>query len=411
MIDLPNAIESLKARNKLFLGEIVQLEAEKAELRHRLGLDSTNSHKPLNSDGLKKKTTKPDLPKTKKNRSRAESGHRDKTLKRVASSDQIKVHLLQYHQCCGHWQLGTYPFKVMASVQYGPGVRAVVTKLPVDRKMPLAQISQLFEDMYGYALNSATLERMYAFTEPGEAHIVAQLTAKLAHFDETYVRVAGKPHWLYSVSTRTLTHLLVHEKRSTDALNADASVLKSFTGIAVLDCWSPYSRFTQARHALCGEYLLRELQGLWENGSLWTEDMHRFLLAVDNMPRPLADTEQVHLYYGLIFDQADHEELPPQFGKRGRPKQPNGCDLLNRLRTNEASLLAFAPDIPFTNNQAERELRPAKVKQKVSECFRVQVDAHVYARLQVIASTFRKQGLNVVIELRDLFACRRVALA
>ncbi len=45
-----------------------------------------------------------------------------------------------------------------STVQYGPGVRALVTKLSVDHKMPLEQISRLFADLYGYELNSETVE-------------------------------------------------------------------------------------------------------------------------------------------------------------------------------------------------------------------------------------------------------------
>jgi len=457
MTDLPNDIESLKALIYQLLEKIAQLEAENAELRRRLGLDSNNSHKPPSSDGLKKKTTQPGLPKDKNSTNGGQPGHQGKTLKRVAKPDQIKVHLpqqcsccgrqfnadeahdiiqsrqvfdlpepklevtehrLAQVECCGHAQTGTYPPEVTASVQYGPGVRAFVTKLSVDHKMPLEQISQLFEDMYGYDLNSATvedaLERAYELAEPIEAQIVAQLTeAELAHFDETGVRVAGKLHWLHGVSTETLTHLFVHEKRGADALNAEPSVLKDFTGTAVHDCWQPYFNFTEARHVLCGAHLLRELQGLWENGSLWAEDMHGFLLALYKMPRPLADDEQVRLHYRLILDQADKEEPPPQPGKRGKPKQSKGRNLLNRLRTHETGVLAFAlePGIPFTNNQAERDLRPAKVKQKVSGCFRTKAGASAYARLQAAISTFRKQGLNVFATLRGLFSHYPIRLA
>ena len=450
MTELPDDIESLKLL-------VYQLLEENAELRRRLGMDSNNSHKPPSSDGLNKKTTKPGLPKNKNSTNGGQPGHKGNTLKRVTSPDRVKVHLPQQCQCCGrefsaddaheiiqnrqvfdlpepklevtehrlaqieccgHIQLGAYPPEVTASVQYGPGVRALVTKLSVDHKMPLEQISQLFEDMYGYDLNSATvedaLERAYELADPVEAQIVAQLTAaKLAHFDETGVRVAGKLHWLHGVSTERLTHLFVHEKRGAVALNADISVLKDFTGTAVHDCWPPYFGFTLARHVLCGAHLLRELQGLWESSSLWAEDMHGFLLALYNMPRPLADSEQVLLHYRLILDQADREEPPPQHGKRGKPKQSKGRNLLNRLREHEAGVLAFAlePDIPFTNNQAERDLRPAKVKQKISGCFRTREGAQIYARLQAMVSTFRKQGMNVFATLRDLFSLARIVLA
>ena len=57
MTELPNDIESLKVLIRQLLEEIDQLKAENAELRRRLGMDSTNSHQPPGSDGLKKKTT------------------------------------------------------------------------------------------------------------------------------------------------------------------------------------------------------------------------------------------------------------------------------------------------------------------------------------------------------------------
>ncbi len=133
--------------------------------------------------------------------------------------------------------------------------------------MPLEQISQLFEDLYGYdvstgsthRLNSATveeaLERAYELAEPVATQIIADLKAgDLAHFDETGLRVEGKLHWLHTVSTDTLTYLFVHNKRGAEALNSDASVLKDFNGVAVHDCWLPYFNFTQARHVLCGAH-------------------------------------------------------------------------------------------------------------------------------------------------------------
>jgi len=465
MTELPDDIESLKALIRQLLEENAKLKAENAELRRRLGMDSSNSHKPPGSDGCRKKTTGPGLPKDKKGKPGGQSGHKGNTLKRAARPDRIEVHLPQQcrccgrefgadeaHEviqsrqvfdlpepeleitehrlgqieCCGHLQSGEYPSEVTASVQYGPGVRAFVTKLSVDHKMPLGQISLLFEDMYGYRLNSATvedaLERAYELAEPVEKQIVARLSeAALAHFDETGVRVAGRLHWLHVASTETLTHLFVHKKRGAAALNAAASVLKDFNGTAVHDCWQPYFNFAGARHVLCGAHLLRELRGLWENGSLWAEEMHDFLLTLyktcaepsRSMPRPLTDAGQVHPHYRLILERADEEEPPPRQGRRGKPKQSPGRNLLNRLRTHEAGVLAFAlePGVPFTNNQAERDLRPAKVKQKVSGCFRTESGAEVYARLQAAVSTFRKQGLNVFATLRDLFSGTPVVLA
>jgi transposase len=297
-------------------------------------------------------------------------------------------------------------------------VRAWIVKLSVDHKMPMEQISQLFQDLYDYDLNSATVDdalaRGYVLAAPVEAQVMAQLTeADRVHFDETGVRVAGKLRWMHVASTETLTHLFVHDKRGGEALHSEASVLKDFTGTAVHDCWGPYFSFTQVHHVLCGAHLLRELKGLWDNGVVWAEAMHGFLLDLYKMPRPIVDFAPYRLQYHQILEKADQEEPPPKRSRRGKPKQSKGRNLLDRLRKHEDGVLAFAcePDIPFTNNQAERDVRPTKVKQKVSGCFRTKAGAQAYARLQGAISTFRKQGLNVFATLRDLFSHVPVVLA
>lgn len=117
--------------------------------------------------------------------------------------------------------------------------------------------------------------------------------------------------------------------------------------------------------------------------------------------------------YRQILSQAELEEPPPEpkVG-RDRPKSTPGRNLLRRLAEHEEAVLAFAlvNGVPFTNNQAERDLRPAKVKQKVSGCFRTNQGAGVYARLQGVISICRKQGRDIFATSRDLFAHQPVSL-
>ena len=383
MKELPNDIDSLKGLTLELLEENKQLKTEIAKLRDRLGLNSGNSHKPPSSDGYKK-TTKPGIPKDVKHPRGGKKGHKGKTLKQVSNPEHVEVHLpekckccgriftekdkhqtvksrqvfdipdpkleVTEHQigqisCCGVQQHGEYPKEVTAPVQYGAGVQALVTKLSVDHKMPLNQISQLFEDIYGYEINSTTIERAlklgYTLAESVETENIANLLAQdVVHFDETGIRVGGKLHWLHTASTPTHTHLFIHEKRGKDALESEASIIKDFKGTAVHDCWSPYFKFDGMRHTLCGAHLLRELNNLIENGSLWAEDMHEFLLDLYKNSYP--NTEQIRQHYHIILSQADIEEPPPKPSKRGRPKQSVGRNLLNRLRKYEDGVLAFA---------------------------------------------------------------------
>ena len=60
---------------------------------------------------------------------------------------EVTEHRLGEVVCCGQAQRGEYPIYVTSSVQYGPGVRALVTKLSVDHKVSLEQISRLFRGL------------------------------------------------------------------------------------------------------------------------------------------------------------------------------------------------------------------------------------------------------------------------
>jgi transposase len=461
MAEQTTLIEELIERLATLEAEIQRLKAENAELRRRLELNSQNSHKPPSSDGYRKKTVCPAIPKGEKRAPGGKPGHKGKTLRPVEKPDKVQVHLpetctvcgrkicaeekhtilgkrqvfdlpepklevcehrLGQIECCGQLQCGQYPVYVRASVQYGPGVRAMVTKLSVDHKMPLEQISRLFRDMYGYELNSETaetaLEQGYCLAEPLEATVMEQLKkARVAHFDETGLRVAGKLQWLHTAGDAHYTYLFVHAKRGKKAMSSEKSVLKDFTGRAIHDCLAAYFEFARAKHGLCNAHLIRELQALMEEKCQWAEFMRTFLLELHTQTQfqPLdGQTAEMALpRYHQILRQADVEEPPPEAKTgRGRPKNTTGRNLLRRLQQHEEAVLAFAmiEGVPFTNNLAERDLRPAKVKQKVSGCFRTLHGAEVYARLQAIIATCRKQGRNVFAFLRNLFAYQPLSL-
>lgn len=417
-----------------------------AELERQLGQNSGNSHRPPSSDGLKKK---PAFPRGQGGKRGGKPGHSGNTLQMVACPDltqlcgaplcccgadlsaeafqvqerrqvfdlpEPKVEVTEYQllQClcpaCGRQMRGVFPDGVQAPVQYGQRLQALVSLLSNSYHLSYQSIQQLLHDLYGCTLNENTMFRAnthcYEALRESEQRIKAAVErSAVGHFDETGHRVEGKLQWLHVASTDSYTYLFTHAKRGSAALASEQSVLPAFKGVAVHDCWAGYFAFEGCRHSLCGAHLLRELNALIEAGSQWAGRFHDLLLELyqhsDKGKGVVKQPQGWQLRYEQICQQGQQQEPLPEPGARGRPKKSKGRNLLERLVKYKQAVMAFAlqPPVPFTNNQAERDLRPAKVKQKVSGCFRTATGAKGYARIQGFVSTARKQNRNVFLEL------------
>ena len=441
----------LEEDNKILRQENALLKTEITELKGRLNANSSNSNKPPSSDGFKKK---PALPKTSKGKQGGQSGHKGKTLKQVEHPDftisckpdscscghyfteqemelaekrqvfdlhepKLDVTEYQIHKAicpvCGLEHKGTVPQGVNAPVQYGKRVKAYVVLLNVHFTLPLKKIQLLFSDLFGYSINESTVvaatKQCYEELEESEEIIKTKATEQdVINADETGLRVAGKLHWLHTATTLLYTYLFVHKNRGSEALESEKSILNMFKGWLVHDCWSSYFKFDEIKHGICGAHILRELEGLIESGqSKWAKVFQQFLMMVFLMPfeERVKRKQDIEAKYKRICSIGEKSEPPPikTTGKRGRYKRTKGRNLVERLISEQHAVLAFAfnKEVPFTNNLAERDIRPAKLKQKISNCFRTTQGADIYARIQGFVSTARKQNRNVFSELCNTF--------
>ena len=229
----------------------------------------------------------------------------------------------------------------------------------------------------------------------------------MAHADETGLRCAGRLHWLHVLNTPRLSTYFVHPKRGRAALESSSSLLARFSGCLVHDCWGSYFVAHPGTHGLCNAHLIRELWALSEQGAAWAGALIEVLLeghrykAAEGVVPPAVYRGLKRRYFALLPQGLRAHPLPVQQAGRGRKKRGKARSLLRRLIEYHAAVWRFAHDeaVPFTNNQAERDLRMVKVKQKVNGGFRTESGARVFAQVRGFCSTARKQGKQVFKEL------------
>jgi transposase len=455
MIDLVNQLVAV----------IRQWEARVQTLEDQLAKNSGNRSKPPSSDGLSQ--PRPHNLRTSSGKSPGgQMGHPGHTLEAVEHPQHICVHpVTRCRQCqaslvqvrpsdyekrqvfdlppvqvevtehraeiktcpqCGTVHIGTFPANVTQSVQYGPHLQAQAVYFNTYHFIPLERTAEIFRDLYQHPLSEAAV--LQASTEvaqqvaPAVAGVKVWVTqADVVHFDESGLRVMGHLQWVHVASTDWLTYYAVQPKRGTLAMNA-IGILPYFQGTAVHDALPAYFQYPDARHSLCNSHLLRELQFVTERYQQpWAAGMTTLLLDIKQViyeaqqqgltgltPERLHEFEERYaalVAQGLAVNPAPAVPNPP-VKHRGRVKQTPAKNLLDRLKARPREVLAFMYDfqVPFDNNQAERDIRMVKLKQKISGTFRTMAGAETFCQIRSYLSTARKNGQPAIAALQAALA-------
>ncbi len=419
-------------------------------LVNRIGLNSRNSSKPPSADQNRKK------PPCKGNEKKpgGQKGHKGTTLAKVDDPDiieelsidqrtlprgdykntgyetrqvfdiQISRTVTEYRAEIledqdGNRFVAEFPAGITQSAQYGASVKAHAVYMSQFQLLPYGRITDYFAEQMGFPLSAGTLfnfnQCAYDSLEGFEALAKQKLIeATMAHADETGMNVGGKRLWLHCFSNDLWTMLFPHEKRGGDAIEA-LGILPNFNGTLCHDHWKPYYKY-DCQHALCNAHHIRELTCAHEQyEQQWAKAM-RDLLEEINVKTIEAggalNMQQQEIYrlkYRTIIHEADTECPPPKDkrkkGQRGRIKKLKPRNLLERLRDYEGDTLRFMTsiEVPFTNNQGERDIRMTKVQQKISGCFRSMNGAQIFCRVRGYLSTCKKHGISATTALALLF--------
>jgi len=236
-------------------------------------------------------------------------------------------------------------------------------------------------------------------------------TAPVLHADETCGRAAGALAYVHVACTDYLTLMHVGGRSAADI---DAGgVLTEFTGILMRDGYTGYAHLP-AIHAWCAAHLLRDLRAISDAdpaGQIWALAMADTLLEANQAAHQAraagadrldpAVLKQIRNHYlgALAKGTTDNHDQRGTLAADART-------LIRRFTRYEDMILRFATDLatPFTNNVAERSVRPVKVQQRTSGgAWRTLQGLTDFAVVHSYLDTATKWGQDKLHVLHQLF--------
>jgi len=424
-------------------------------LCNRLGLTSRNSSKPPSSDVHYPKAQRPAAHKKQGKQKGGQPGHNGTTLEPVAHPDDIKVIKIdrrtlpregvysaagyvsrqvfdikvtrfvteyraeQLVDQAGHRFTARFPTHLTHRAQYGASIKSRAVYLSVEQLIPYERIQAQFKQDAMIDISTGTLvnfkheaacqlERL----EFEKAAKYALSTAEVLHSDETGINIGGQRVWLHGASNASWSWFEAHQKRGREAMEA-INILPHFLGVLCHDHWAPYYHYP-CRHSLCNAHHIRELRRANEQDhQVWAGDMLKLLSTLNQVTErhngSLSGSVKRNWKkkYAEIIAKGEKETplLKRKPGQRGRIKQSRSRNLLDRLNHHANDVLRFieTPQIPFTNNQGERDIRMTKVQQKISGCFVSFETAKKHYLIASYLSTCKKNNISAADAIKCLF--------
>ncbi len=455
---LATLAEQLRVQNELIAAKDAQIAAltEKiAELTAKLDeknhkKNSGNSSTPPSNDRFDKPAPK-SLREKSGRKPGGQPGHKGKGMKLDREPDEVAPHIPEKCQgcpkaclctmkCCetryeyeavvqtkliahkvmactcplsGESLKGSFPANITGTKQYGPGVAALVTSLLTVGYMSVDRIQKLLSSLR-IPISTGAIQNVLESAALSAQEPVNSIRQKVTerdvtNFDETGLRAAEKLHWLHCACSGPWRYYTVQERRGEEGMDAMGVLPNKEGGVATHDFWKPYHKYKNVDHAMCGAHLERELVYAAETGKqAWAKKLRKLLqlmchrrneLMADNQSEFPADELQEYLdkYDRIVARGLKVNPIPERKpGQRGRLKKGKIRSLLERFRDFKDDVLRFAKDwrVPFTNNDAERAIRFARVKEKVSGCFRTKKGADHFACVLSFISTAVAHGVS-----------------
>lgn len=438
-IDKDGLIRSLMARMEALLAENARLTARVAELEARLGLPPKG---PDNSSLPPSRGQKPSQPSQAKAKARAHAGahrplHPKPTAWRevfaavcdgcggdlscVAQSpcavyDRIEIPRIEPEvtrvslhggvcPCCRLRFRAAAPEGLEPGSPFGPNLRAFVIYLRSVQGIPLARLRDAMADLFCLDLSEGALVEILRAGRPAFSAQSARIKATLLQgktiaSDETGIRVGKVNWWLWVFHHADSAVFLAAPRRS-------KAVVEAFLGRHRPDHWisdryGGQMGWALREHQVCLAHLIRDARYAAEAGDAVVAPAFKGLLkracAIGRRRATLTDAT-------LRTYQADLDRRLDRITSLA-PSHQAGVKLQTMIRKTRRHLFGFVTnrDLSATNNGSERALRPCAVYRKITNGFRSEWGAALYADIRSVVETARRQSIRTIDAIRITLA-------
>ncbi len=297
--------------------------------------------------------------------------------------------------CCQQRYEAPVPVGLEPGSPFGTSVASLVTYLRYSHAISYQRLSQLMSELYGLSLSEGALanllQRVQVQLETPVTQIVERLrSARLVGSDETGVRVNGKNQWEWVFQNDQVCLHVIRPSRGKTVI--DTVMNGHQPQIWVSDLFSAQAAHPAQQWQVCLAHQLRDCQYAMDAGDeFFAPRMKRLFLkaiALQRRRHTLA-TSTVEQYCARL--RGSLREI-----LNLKPKAAEGQRLLKRYQKIRAHLLLFLTDetIPPTNNASEQALRWSVIFRKVTNGFRSDWGALLFAQVRSLVNTAKRQGIS-----------------
>jgi transposase len=297
--------------------------------------------------------------------------------------------------CCQKVYEAPVPVGLEPGSPFGSSIASLVTYLRYSHAISYGRLSQLMSELYGLSLSEGAianlLQRVQMQLETPVVKIVERLRrARLVGSDETGARVNGKTQWEWVFQNDQVCLHVIRPTRGKTVI--DRVMAGHQPQIWVSDLFSAQAAHPALDWQVCLAHQLRDCQYAIDAGDeLFAPRMKRLFLkaiALQRRRHNLA-TSSVKQYCGRL--RGSLREI-----LNLKPKAVEGQRLLKRYQKIRDHLLLFLTDetIPPTNNSSEQALRWSVIFRKVTNGFRSDWGAELFAQVRSLVNTAKRQGIS-----------------